>query len=95
MIGSTDVTIRRNRVSLIAMAAGIIVARQFSYGTPGAGKVVIEDNWIGDVQQNILPARVWAQDGPWRHRNQLGRRHSGTGDRWSHNRPQRYRWISL
>lgn len=55
VIGSTDVTIRRNRVSLIAMAAGIIVAREASFGTPGAGNVVIEDNVIGDIQQNIQP----------------------------------------
>lgn len=55
VIGSTDVTIRRNRVSLVAMAAGIIVAREASYKTPGASSVVIEHNIVIDDQQKIAP----------------------------------------
>ncbi|MEZ5901030.1 MAG: right-handed parallel beta-helix repeat-containing protein [Hyphomicrobiaceae bacterium] len=55
VIGSTDVTIRRNRVSLIAMAAGIIVAREASYNTPGASSVIIEHNVVIDDQQKIAP----------------------------------------
>jgi len=56
VIGSTGAVIRRNRVSAIAMAAGIIVAREASFNTPGAREVLIEDNTIGDIQQSLQPA---------------------------------------
>jgi len=56
VIGSTGAVIRRNRVSAIAMAAGIIVAREASFNTPGAREVLIEDNTIGDIQQLLQPA---------------------------------------
>lgn len=55
VIGSTDAVIRRNRIKSIAMAAGIIVAREASWDTPGAGNVIIEDNTILDIQQTLAP----------------------------------------
>ncbi len=55
VIGSTDVQIRRNSISKVAMAAGVIVAREASFGTPGAARVLISQNTISDVQQNIAP----------------------------------------
>jgi polygalacturonase len=55
VIGSTQTQIQRNHVSGIAMAAGIIVAREASYDTPGASDVLIEGNTIEDVQQSVAP----------------------------------------
>ena len=55
VIGSIDVQIRRNRISKVAMAAGVIVAREQAFGTPGARDVVISGNTISDIQQNIEP----------------------------------------
>jgi hypothetical protein len=55
VIGSTDIQIRRNRIAKIAMAAGVIVAREQAWGTPGASGVVIAENTISDIQQNIAP----------------------------------------
>jgi parallel beta-helix repeat protein len=55
VIGSTDVVIRGNRITSIAMAAGIIVAREASYNTPGARNVVIESNTIVDIQRTLAP----------------------------------------
>lgn len=55
VIGSTQTQIQRNHVSGIAMAAGIIVAREASYDTPGASDVLIEGNTIEDVQQRVTP----------------------------------------
>jgi parallel beta-helix repeat protein len=55
VIGSTDVVIRRNRIRSVAMAAGIIVAREASYDTPGARNVIIESNTIVDVQRSLAP----------------------------------------
>ena len=55
VIGSRDVIIRNNRVRYIAMAAGIIVAREAAWHTPGASNVVIESNDVFDVQETLLP----------------------------------------
>lgn len=55
VIGSSNVTIRRNRVKLVAMAAGIIVAREASFHTPGASKVIIDGNELSNIQQKIVP----------------------------------------
>ena len=55
VIGSTQAQIRRNHISGIAMAAGIIVAREGSYDTPGASDVLIEGNTVEDIQQSVEP----------------------------------------
>ena len=55
VIGSTHTQIQRNHISGIAVAAGIIVAREASYDTPGASDVLIEGNTIEDVQQSVNP----------------------------------------
>ena len=55
VVGSKDVVIRRNTIRSIAMAAGIIVAREASYDTYGAANVLIEENDISDIQQSLAP----------------------------------------
>ncbi len=55
VVGSRDVVVRRNTVRSIAMAAGIIVAREAYWNTHGARNVVIEGNRISDVQQSLAP----------------------------------------
>lgn len=55
IIGSAKATIERNRINGIAMAAGIIVAREAAFDTPGASDVVIRDNHVEDVQYNLSP----------------------------------------
>lgn len=55
VVGSKEVVIRRNRVRSIAMAAGIIVAREAFWNTHGAANVLIEDNDISDIQQSLAP----------------------------------------
>lgn len=55
VVGSKDVIIRRNRVKSVAMAAGIIVAREVFWNTYGADEVLIEENEIADIQQSLAP----------------------------------------
>ena len=49
VVGSTRVLIRDNRVDAIVRAAGILVAQEWSYKTPGASAVVISGNWVSRV----------------------------------------------
>ena len=55
VVGATGITIRRNVVLTIAAAAGILVAREAAYGTPGPSDVVIEANEISDIQRSLAP----------------------------------------
>jgi hypothetical protein len=55
VVGSRDATIRRNRIKSVAMAAGILVAREAFFHTPGASHVTIHDNEIIDIQRNLAP----------------------------------------
>lgn len=55
VIGSVNAVVRNNSVHTIAMAAGIIVARESSYGTPGSRNVLIEDNRVSDIQKSLAP----------------------------------------
>ena len=55
VVGSKDVVIRRNTIRSIAMAAGIIVAREAFWNTHGAANVLIEENDISDIQQSLAP----------------------------------------
>lgn len=63
VIGSTQATIQRNIVSGVAMAAGIIVAREASFDTPGAKNVIIRENKIENIQKRLLPAQGVARTG--------------------------------
>lgn len=55
VVGSNNVIIRRNTISSVAMAAGIIVAREAFWNTHGAANVLIEANSISDIQQSLAP----------------------------------------
>ena len=63
IIGSADAVIRRNTVRAIAMAAGIIVAREGYWRTQGARDVVIENNRIFDIQESLAPLNGGARTG--------------------------------
>lgn len=49
VVGSSAVLVRRNRVEGTGRAAGILVAREPSYDTPGVDRVVIAGNVVTDV----------------------------------------------
>jgi Pectate lyase superfamily protein len=55
VVGATKITIRRNEVAGVAAAAGILVAREGFWHTPGASDVLIEDNRVSDIQRNLVP----------------------------------------
>ena len=55
VVGATRVTIRRNVVASVAAAAGILVARESAWHTPGASSVLIEDNEVSDIQRSLAP----------------------------------------
>ena len=55
VVGSSKVTIRHNSVMTVAAAAGILVAREAAWHTPGAEDVLIEGNDISDIQQSLAP----------------------------------------
>jgi hypothetical protein len=50
VIGSRRITLRGNRVSGVEHAAGIIVAQEGVYQTPGPREVLVEGNAIRDIQ---------------------------------------------
>lgn len=53
VVGAADIVIRDNTVRSIAMAAGIIVAREAFWDTQGARNVIIDRNRIYDIQQSL------------------------------------------
>ena len=55
VVGSAKITVSRNSVTAIAVAAGILVAREAAWHTPGAVDVLIEGNDINDIQQSLSP----------------------------------------
>jgi Pectate lyase superfamily protein len=55
VVGATKVTIRRNVVAGVAVAAGILVAREAAWHTPGASDVLIEGNEVSDIQRSLTP----------------------------------------
>jgi Right handed beta helix region len=50
VVGGEAVTIAQNTISKVAMAAGILVAREDGYHTHGVNNVLVEGNQITDVQ---------------------------------------------
>lgn len=50
VVGGADISIRNNRISQVAMAAGILVAREASFITWGVNNVLVEDNTISQIQ---------------------------------------------
>ncbi|BDI06840.1 lipoprotein [Sphaerotilus microaerophilus] len=66
VIGSERITVRGNLIRGVELAAGIIVAQEGVYKTPGARDVLIEGNQIRDIQvagQAADPARRRARTG--------------------------------
>ena len=55
VVGSKDIVIRRNTIRSVAMAAGIIVAREAFWNTHGAENVLIEGNDVSDIQLSLAP----------------------------------------
>ncbi len=50
VVGGADITISDNRVSLTAIGAGILLARDASFVTWGVNNVLVQDNTISQVQ---------------------------------------------
>jgi parallel beta-helix repeat protein len=57
VVGSRGITVRRNRIDHTAMGAGVLVAQEGGWGTPGPRNVAIQDNHITRVQ-NGAPTYV-------------------------------------
>jgi len=55
IIGSRRITVRGNRIQGVQHAAGIIVAQEAVYHTPGPVDVLVEDNQISDIQWPPTP----------------------------------------
>lgn len=55
VVGGRSITIARNTLANLPMAAAILIAREANYQTFGVEDVLVEGNHIGDVQ-TLLPA---------------------------------------
>jgi hypothetical protein len=55
VVGSNNATIRHNRIKSVAMAAGILVAREAFFHTPGPRHITIDGNEILDIQNKLAP----------------------------------------
>jgi Right handed beta helix region len=58
VIGSSGVRIANNRVHSVAMAAGIIVAREAFFHTPSAHDVEIVGNYVSNIQNGLTPLKA-------------------------------------